>query len=65
MRNITSIHKWPCTNCGALLGCERDGLMHLSFARGPEYFVGFPVCSTCNRCGTMNRRVEPTGVTSR
>ena len=34
---------WRCTRCDKLLGVCRDGRMHLRFARGHEYFVGFPV----------------------
>jgi hypothetical protein len=28
--------------------------MHLRFARGHEYFVGFPVQATCRGCSTLN-----------
>jgi hypothetical protein len=38
-----------------LLGVCRDGRMHLRFARGHEYFVGFPVQATCRGCGTLNQ----------
>jgi len=34
---------WRCTRCAKLLGVNRDGRMHLRFARGHEYFVSFPV----------------------
>lgn len=35
--------EWRCTRCDKLLGVCRDGRMHLRFARGHEYLVGFPV----------------------
>jgi hypothetical protein len=35
--------------------------MHLRFARGHEYFVGFPVQATCRGCGTLNQASGPTG----
>ena len=36
---------WRCTRCDKLLGVCRDGRMHLRFARGHEYLVGFPVAA--------------------
>lgn len=52
--------EWRCTACRKLLGLCRDGRMHLRFARGHEYFVGFPVVATCRGCGTLNRSIAPT-----
>jgi RNase P subunit RPR2 len=51
---------WRCTRCHKLLGVCRDGRMHLRFARGHEYFVGFPVVATCRGCGTLNQTTAPT-----
>ena len=51
---------WRCTRCDKLLGVCRDGRMHLRFARGHEYFVGFPVVATCRGCGTLNQATAPT-----
>ena len=51
---------WRCTRCDKLLGVCRDGRMHLRFARGHEYFVGFPVVATCRGCGTLNQTTAPT-----
>ena len=51
---------WRCTRCDKLLGVCRDSRMHLRFARGHEYFVGYPVIATCRGCGTMNRASVPT-----
>ena len=56
----TSNSEWRCTCCDKLLGVCRDGQMHLRFARGHEYFVGFPVVATCRGCGTLNRATAPT-----
>lgn len=51
--------EWRCTRCDKLLGVCRDGRMHLRFARGHEYFVGFPVVATCRGCGTLNQASAP------
>jgi hypothetical protein len=56
----TSNSEWRCTRCDKLLGVCRDGQMHLRFARGHEYFVGFPVVATCRGCRTLNRSAAPT-----
>ncbi|TAN63330.1 MAG: hypothetical protein EPN20_09970 [Magnetospirillum sp.] len=55
----TSNAEWRCTRCDKLLGVCRDGRMHLRFARGHEYFVGFPVVATCRSCGTLNHATAP------
>ncbi|MEZ5913463.1 MAG: hypothetical protein R3D84_15605 [Paracoccaceae bacterium] len=52
---------WRCTRCDKLLGICRGGRMHLRFARGHEYFVGFPVQATCRGCGTLNQATAPAG----
>lgn len=51
--------EWRCTRCDKLLGVCRDGRMHLRFARGHEYLVGFPVQATCRGCGTLNNATAP------
>jgi len=51
--------EWRCTRCDKLLGVCRDGRMHLRFARGHEYLVGFPVQATCRGCGTLNHATTP------
>ena len=51
--------EWRCTRCDKLLGVCRDGRMHLRFARGHEYLVGFPVQATCRGCGTLNQAQSP------
>lgn len=58
-RPTTSDAEWRCTRCDKLLGVCRDGRMHLRFARGHEYFVGFPVVATCRGCGTLNQTTAP------
>jgi len=45
---------WRCTKCEKLLGVLRDGRLHLKFARGHEYLVGFPATSVCRGCRTLN-----------
>lgn len=55
----SSCHEWRCTRCDKLLGVCRDGRMHLRFARGHEYLVGFPVQATCRGCGTLNNATAP------
>ena len=56
----TTEHEWRCNSYTKLLGVCRDGQMHLRFARGHEYFVGFPVQATCRGCGTLNQASSPT-----
>jgi hypothetical protein len=51
--------EWRCTRCDKLLGVCRDGRMHLRFARGHEYLVGFPVQATCRGCGALNQAQSP------
>lgn len=46
--------EWRCSQCGKLLGLLRDGRLHLRFARGHEYLVGFPATSVCRGCRTLN-----------
>ncbi len=55
----TTNSEWRCTRCDKLLGVCRDGRMHLRFARGHEYLVGFPVQATCRGCGTLNHATAP------
>ena len=50
---------WRCTRCDKLLGVCRDGRVHLRFARGHEYLVGFPIQATCRGCGTLNQASVP------
>ena len=58
-RMAGTANDWHCNCCGKLLGVRRDGLMHLSFARGHEYLVGFPATATCRGCGTLNQATAP------
>jgi hypothetical protein len=51
--------EWRCNSCAKLLGVCRDGQMHLRFARGHEYLVGFPVVATCRGCGSLNTATGP------
>ena len=60
-------HEWRCTRCGKLLGVLEGTRLHIRFARGHEYIVGFPVTSVCRGCRTLNelavRPEEPGGTT--
>jgi phage FluMu protein Com len=47
-------HEWRCTRCGKLLGVLQDARLHIRFARGHEYIVGFPATSVCRSCRTLN-----------
>lgn len=60
-KHITQNPEWRCTRCEKLLGVCRGGRMHLRFARGHEYLVGFPVQATCRGCGTLNQASSPSG----
>jgi len=46
--------EWRCTRCGKLLGRFKGERLHISFARGHEYLVGFPATSVCRGCRTLN-----------
>lgn len=59
IKPTTPSAEWRCMRCDKLLGVCRDGRMHLRFARGHEYFVGFPVVATCRGCGTLNQATAP------
>lgn len=50
--------EWRCTRCRKLLGVLHDGRLHLRFARGHEYLVGFPATSVCRGCRTLNELNE-------
>lgn len=45
---------WCCTKCKKLLGVLRNGRLHIQFARGHAYLVGFPATSVCRACHTLN-----------
>lgn len=46
--------EWRCISCRKLLAVVRGERLHIRFARGHEYLVGFPVTSVCRNCGTLN-----------
>ncbi len=46
--------EWRCIRCGKLLGVVEDGRLHIRFARGHDYMVGFPVSSVCRGCNALN-----------
>lgn len=47
-------HEWRCSRCGKLLAVVRGDRLHIQFARGHEYFVGFPAATRCRSCKTLN-----------
>jgi hypothetical protein len=49
--------EWRC-KCGKLLGIFEGGRLHIRFARGYQYMVGFPVSTVCRDCGTLNELEE-------
>ncbi len=50
----TGPEEWRCVRCGKLLGLVREGRVHIRFAGGHQYVVGFPATGACRRCGTLN-----------
>lgn len=51
--------EWRCTHCGKLLGLFEGERLHIRFARGHEYLVGFPATSVCRSCRTLNEVSAP------
>jgi len=47
-------HEWRCIRCGKLLGVLEGDRLHIRFARGHQYIVGFPATSVCRSCRTLN-----------
>ena len=56
--------EWRCSHCGKLLGIVRDDRLHLRFARGHEYLVGFPATGVCRGCRTLNEASGPSDTTA-
>lgn len=52
---------WRC-KCGKLLGVLDGGRLHIRFARGYQYMVGFPVSTVCRDCGALNE-IDEGGLT--
>jgi len=52
--------EWRCIRCRKLLAVVRGERLHIRFARGHEYLVGFPVTSVCRNCGTLNELHDET-----
>jgi phage FluMu protein Com len=51
--------EWRCSHCDKLLGIVCERRLHLRFARGHEYLVGFPATSVCRGCRTLNEFADP------
>jgi len=52
-------NEWRCVQCGKLLGVIREERLHIKFARGHEYLVGFPATSVCRGCHSLNELAAP------
>ena len=52
---------WRCVQCGKLLGRVKEDRVHIRFARGHEYMVGFPVTGICRSCRTLNEKQQADG----
>lgn len=48
------MEEWRCIHCNKLLAVIDGDRLHIRFARGHEYLVGFPVTSVCRGCRTLN-----------
>jgi phage FluMu protein Com len=48
------MEEWRCTRCDKLLARIDGDRLHIRFARGHEYLVGFPATSVCRSCRTLN-----------
>lgn len=46
--------EWRCIRCNKLLAVIDGDRLHIRFARGHEYLVGYPVTSVCRSCRTLN-----------
>lgn len=46
--------EWRCARCKKLLGVQDGSRLHIRFARGHEYLVGFPATTVCRGCKTIN-----------
>ena len=51
--------EWRCSRCNKMLGRFEGKRLHISFARGHEYLVGFPATSVCRGCRTLNEVSAP------
>lgn len=46
---------WRCRKCGALLGVERDGKLHLKY-KTAQFIVEGRVIAVCRRCTEFNEK---------
>jgi phage FluMu protein Com len=49
--------EWRCKQCDKVLGVVEGGRLHIQFARGHQYIVGFPATSVCRGCRTLNELI--------
>jgi len=51
---MTREREWRCSRCGRRIGVIQGDRLHIRFARGHEYLVGFPATCVCRNCRTLN-----------
>jgi hypothetical protein len=53
--------RWNCRSCGALLGVEQGGELHMKY-KDVQHWITGRCRHACRRCGSMNtRHVGPPG----
>jgi len=50
----TRARRWSCRSCGALLGVEENGELHIKYKEVQHWICG-SCRHRCRRCGTMNQ----------
>ena len=50
--------EWRCRRCGALLGVERGGRLHLKY-KTAQFMVRGSVIAVCRRCSELNETESP------
>ena len=50
---LSRVRPWRCTQCGALLGLEQNGELHVRYKEVQHWITG-RCRHACRRCGTVN-----------
>ena len=50
----TKQHEWRCSRCGALLGVEQRGKIHLKY-KAVQFVVEGSITTECRRCAEQNQ----------